>query len=81
MMTIKSFRQVRTARTDERRLAFIELLTEPKNKNLLNKASFPNIKQKSIYIEKVLMLDRQFGGLIGKLFLLVALLFVEKTKV
>ena len=41
---------------------------------------FHNIKLKSIYIEKVWMLDRQFGGLIGKLFWLGALLFVEKTK-
>ena len=45
------------------------------------KVFFHNINQKSIYIKKVLMLDRQFGGLIGKLFWLGALLFVEKTKV
>ena len=50
-----------------------------KNKNLLK--DVPQYKTQKYLIEKVLMLDRQFGGLIGKLFLLGALLFVEKTKV
>ena len=37
-MKIESFRQVQTERTDERRLAFLELLSEPKMENIF---SFP----------------------------------------